>query len=53
MVGRSFRRRYRRRNDAPLMFQRRESSMLLALDMGNTNITLGIYEGKTLRLQSV
>ena len=26
--------------------------MLLALDMGNTNITLGIYEGKTLRLQS-
>ncbi|MBE6778514.1 MAG: type III pantothenate kinase [Ruminococcaceae bacterium] len=26
--------------------------MLLVLDMGNTNITLGIYEGNTLRLQS-
>ncbi len=26
--------------------------MLLVLDMGNTNITLGIFEGKTLRLQS-
>ncbi len=26
--------------------------MLLVLDMGNTNITLGVYEGDTLRLQS-
>ncbi len=26
--------------------------MLLALDMGNTNITIGIYENKALRLQS-
>ncbi len=26
--------------------------MLLVLDMGNTNITMGIYDGATLRLQS-
>ena len=26
--------------------------MLLVMDMGNTNITMGVFEGKTLRLQS-